>query len=307
MRSKQALLIISVLLILCGFILLAGRFVFWKQFILLVERFVISDHHLEKSGEQYIQNLLIPLALLHLCIGLAALGLWKSHLHLNSLSFFDPAYTNQSSYGLFSFSSITSLYLYGLYTIPLIVNGIRLPIFNEDAFFENLSCVLYLAASIIMTISSIRVWKQVDTHQKYRVGVILIFILLAGLFFLIGMEEISWGQRIFGWETPAFIKLINSQDETNLHNIVGERGKRHLYFIILLGFDTVLFSGWFFYWEKKKRLLSKFFPHPALFFSAIVLTISSGIHEELFEELAAIFVILYAVWTGLFWKNQGKH
>lgn len=34
----------------------------------------------------------------------------------------------------------------------------------------------------------------------------------------IGLEEISYGQRIFGWNTPLQWGLINDQDETNLHN-----------------------------------------------------------------------------------------
>ena len=32
-------------------------------------------------------------------------------------------------------------------------------------------------------------------------------------------EEISWGQWIFGWETPAALEAVNDQGETNLHNI----------------------------------------------------------------------------------------
>jgi tetratricopeptide (TPR) repeat protein len=33
------------------------------------------------------------------------------------------------------------------------------------------------------------------------------------------MEEISWGQRVFGWSTPAFLKERNLQGEINIHNI----------------------------------------------------------------------------------------
>jgi hypothetical protein len=32
-------------------------------------------------------------------------------------------------------------------------------------------------------------------------------------------EEISWGQWIFNWETPDFIEQLNTQQETNLHNM----------------------------------------------------------------------------------------
>lgn len=48
----------------------------------------------------------------------------------------------------------------------------------------------------------------------------------ARVFFLIGvvgsiyvaLEEISYGQRIFGWVTPDAWHLVNDQQETNLHN-----------------------------------------------------------------------------------------
>lgn len=32
-------------------------------------------------------------------------------------------------------------------------------------------------------------------------------------------EEISWGQRIFGWGTPASLKEVNAQGEFNVHNL----------------------------------------------------------------------------------------
>ena len=46
-----------------------------------------------------------------------------------------------------------------------------------------------------------------------------IYYILSGLSFIIGMEEMSWGQMIFNWKTPSRLALINDQGETNLHNI----------------------------------------------------------------------------------------
>lgn len=37
--------------------------------------------------------------------------------------------------------------------------------------------------------------------------------------FVIAGEEISWGQRVFGWQTPAELADINHQGETTVHNI----------------------------------------------------------------------------------------
>jgi hypothetical protein len=53
------------------------------------------------------------------------------------------------------------------------------------------------------------------------------------------MEEISWGQRIFGFATPEAVKNINSQKELNIHNI----SNRHTWiaYMILSAYGT--FSG----------------------------------------------------------------
>lgn len=39
-----------------------------------------------------------------------------------------------------------------------------------------------------------------------------------GCFYFAG-EELSWGQQLFKWDTPAEIAALNDQQETNLHNM----------------------------------------------------------------------------------------
>ncbi|RME37150.1 MAG: tetratricopeptide repeat protein [Planctomycetota bacterium] len=46
------------------------------------------------------------------------------------------------------------------------------------------------------------------------------FALIALSCFYVAMEEISWGQRIFGFSSPFFFKANNLQGETNLHNFL---------------------------------------------------------------------------------------
>jgi hypothetical protein len=43
--------------------------------------------------------------------------------------------------------------------------------------------------------------------------------LLAVIMFICFGEEISWGQRFLGFQTPQFLTGLNAQNETNLHNI----------------------------------------------------------------------------------------
>lgn len=53
---------------------------------------------------------------------------------------------------------------------------------------------------------------------------------LALLFFVMAGEELSWGQRIFDWATPAAYAKINAQGETNLHNLATQLFQNVLYF-----------------------------------------------------------------------------
>ncbi len=78
---------------------------------------------------------------------------------------------------------------------------------DEADFFESLTAIGFLGASIVFFMSFLK-------NRKQYVFLILAFI----LFFGFG-EEISWGQRIFGWGTPEAMKAVNVQGETNIHNL----------------------------------------------------------------------------------------
>src|SRR5919112_4426271 len=54
-----------------------------------------------------------------------------------------------------------------------------------------------------------------------RVPWAILFALVCAAAIVIAGEEISWGQRIFGWVTPQDLAEINKQGETNLHNLGG--------------------------------------------------------------------------------------
>jgi tetratricopeptide (TPR) repeat protein len=79
----------------------------------------------------------------------------------------------------------------------------------EDLYGEWLQFFLFAAAMLF----SLRI---VFSPSRYR----LFFAFLALACFYVTMEEISWGQRIFGWSSPEFFKDRNIQGETNLHNLL---------------------------------------------------------------------------------------
>jgi hypothetical protein len=85
---------------------------------------------------------------------------------------------------------------------------------REDGFVENLTVIFLIAAAVIA------LWRSI---RYYKTAMIKAFIFWGGLFILFVFaagEEISWGQRIFNIETPAFFLERNLQEETNLHNLV---------------------------------------------------------------------------------------
>lgn len=84
---------------------------------------------------------------------------------------------------------------------------------GEDGLSEWWSVATYLVAAAAAVAAAWSLKATKHSRLKY------FYLALAAAFFLGGMEEISWGQRIFDWGTPAAIEEINFQDETTLHNV----------------------------------------------------------------------------------------
>lgn len=89
---------------------------------------------------------------------------------------------------------------------------------REDALIENLTSLGFLVAggmSLLMTRHK-HVFAKTQRHQRWFVAAC---VGAAVALFVVAGEEISWGQRLFGWKTPEAIVEQNLQQETNLHNL----------------------------------------------------------------------------------------
>ncbi|MCH2503556.1 MAG: hypothetical protein FI711_10580 [SAR202 cluster bacterium] len=84
---------------------------------------------------------------------------------------------------------------------------------GEDGLSEWWSVATYLAAAALAGATAWSLWATRHTKLRY------LYLVMAVAFFLGAMEEISWGQRLFGWGTPSAIEQINFQDETTIHNV----------------------------------------------------------------------------------------
>ncbi len=108
------------------------------------------------------------------------------------------------------------------YATVLLPNDVFLRLIEEDGLFENLTAIFFLLTAIGFFLLFIngKYIKNPDLRTVYSSRPKrYLFLLLALVFFFGFGEEISWGQRIFGFETPESLAAKNSQKEFNIHNL----------------------------------------------------------------------------------------
>ncbi len=85
---------------------------------------------------------------------------------------------------------------------------------KENGFFETLSVVIFMVIFIYGMTTAIK------SHKRVSKIALLFIIGFSSIAFLGGMEEISWGQSLFHFESGEFFLKENLQKETNLHNLI---------------------------------------------------------------------------------------
>lgn len=103
-------------------------------------------------------------------------------------------------------------------------------ILREDGPVEWAQFALFAIGAAAAAGVAARLWQ---VSQKLHA---FLFALAAVVLVFIAGEEISWGQRLFGFSTPEDLSAINKQDEVNLHNI-GET-------LSIINFAMMLISAW---------------------------------------------------------------
>ena len=89
--------------------------------------------------------------------------------------------------------------------------------FYENFLGEN-SVVEWLTALFLLLSAYLSLVTGLSKGSPYTKWLLLAF---ASIFFVAFMEELAWGQMMFGWETPEDFRSLNAQGETTLHNIHG--------------------------------------------------------------------------------------
>lgn len=127
----------------------------------------------------------------------------------------------------------------------------------EDGLGENLTAVFYLIAGVLILALAVRKIRSGFTWKHQ-----LLPLLLGLLFLWVAGEEISWGQRIFGFATPESMQGTNVQNEFNLHNLGLVSGKsalidQHRLFNLFMLFNGILLPLAYRFWRPARRVMNR--------------------------------------------------
>ena len=120
-------------------------------------------------------------------------------------------------------------------------------VIKENGVVEIVTVVFLFLASIASFAVARVFWKLKDQAISDFVALKAgLFIILAVAAFIIAMEEISWGQWLFYFDTPTAINAMNAQGEFNLHNLaMFQNGIKELPLIVfgISGLVSLLFAS----------------------------------------------------------------
>lgn len=104
---------------------------------------------------------------------------------------------------------------------------------QEDGALEWSSFWSFLFAGIVFAVAA--------RMQRKTTGALPWFLVGTALFcFLVAMEEISWAQRVLGYQPPEYFLAENYQQEINVHNIAGQALRVWTFRAIVFGYGVLL-------------------------------------------------------------------
>ncbi|MGH6933160.1 MAG: hypothetical protein ACREEE_12085 [Dongiaceae bacterium] len=98
-----------------------------------------------------------------------------------------------------------------LWALPA-THGIAIILVRENGVFEFGTFAVALVGGIYGLALGLGETAMARRHRLVLGG-------LGLALFLFAMEEAAWGQHLFGFETPEFIRSLNAQGELTIHNL----------------------------------------------------------------------------------------
>jgi hypothetical protein len=123
--------------------------------------------------------------------------------------------------------AVLVIYIALTYSVLAMGNNIIAATIPEDHYFEIVGAFSLLVTSLLFLYGFGIARKSLDKTWNSLVKQ-LVYLGLTVLFFFGAGEEISWGQRILGFQTPESVAQVNKQDEFNAHNLTAWQNSKGL-------------------------------------------------------------------------------
>ena len=196
--------------------------------------------------------------------------------------------------------SIPFLYLLSIFTVVATAqlsgyDDFLKTMTQENGVFETLT-VLWLFC--IFLYGSVSLYLHGKVFKKDQ---LILIAILTALTFLAAMEEISWGQHLFHFQSTDYFTQHNMQQETNLHNLIDANLFSSLVYItiyILLVYIPLAYKTFL-----KQTPYLKYFDID-MHYILIILFSSTfqlyfyddfGVHMDMFAHLTALVFFLYTL------------
>lgn len=163
---------------------------------------------------------------------------------------------------------------------------------REDGIIEYASFLSLFSGSVVFFVILYRNILRKNGTLFIQVSLFLFAI----LFFIMAMEEISWGQRLFSLNTPELFQ-DNTQNEINFHNINTVKFDNLFYTGLCFLFVVLPFIKYYFHDLFSHKCLDLFIPDP---FFIIVGSVAFAFHFNKWNLLYTQIWFFFAVFSLLF-------
>ncbi len=204
----------------------------------------------------------------------------------------------------FLFPALTGVFL----AIYVLERELYHLVLQEDHLIEWLTFLFLMLAGF----TSLYLTTQIKRRYEYWHWFFLLFFAFN---ILAAFEEISWGQRVFDWETTGIFAAYSDQNETNLHNTVQGAfhvKTKHIALVVLAVYGLVLpwvaaISSVKRFFEAYKQVIipPKFLSIGFLFASLMVLDEPTGMEEEIGEFFYSSCFLLLVLYNYCLFRTSG--
>jgi hypothetical protein len=167
-------------------------------------------------------------------------------------------------------------------------------LYVKEGPIDTFHAIAFTFVGIALGLAAFVNHRRADSSRTIS---ILLIVMALGLL-VAGMEEISWGQTFFGWQTPESVMAWNFQNETNLHNAFNNMLGQAYLAAGLCGFIVIAVSIAI---RRKApdHPVSAVLPTAPIYWGALWLPLASqtGVYTdtEPLESIVAILIVFYAV------------